>query len=93
MLQIWQSTDTMIVHLFNSSLVSGPETLVIPSLPHLSSAWQGTEVWNLEETRLAEAARLPLEYAKTFGLATRSFSVAKRFDRSAIMALSSSDPS
>ncbi len=78
----------MIVHLFNSTLVSGPETLVIPALPSLGEdLGQTVEVWNLAELRKDSAAEKPLAYAEGFGLKTRSFPVGSRWDWSTVRTL------
>ncbi len=75
----------MIVHLFNSSLVSGPETLVIPALPSLAHEMNVEfQVWNLAEVRKNEAAKTPLVYAASFGLKTLEISIRGRFDKNAI---------
>ncbi len=74
----------MIVHLFNSSVVSGPETLVIPALKNLG---REVSVIFLTETRRGESGRSPIEYAKGFGLTVYEVSVKKRFDNGAISEL------
>jgi glycosyltransferase involved in cell wall biosynthesis len=77
----------MIIHLFNSSLVSGPETLVIPALPELSRELGEIEVGNLAEIRKGARAQAPLEYARSFGLKTFEIPVRSRIDPSAIREL------
>ncbi len=77
----------MIVHLFNSSLVSGPETLVIPSLPSLKKKVGEIEVWNLAEVRRGAAVEALLEYTKLFNVKTRAISVQAQFDSKAIQEL------
>jgi glycosyltransferase involved in cell wall biosynthesis len=78
----------MIIHLFNSSLVSGPETLAIPSFFELQRDLQTEiEVWNLAEIRKNEAAKTPLAYARSFGLKTFEVEIRSRFDRLAIRTL------
>lgn len=75
----------MIVHLFNSSVVSGPETLVLPALAH--SGWP-VEIWFLRESRLAlTTERDPLAYAAKLGLKTREIIIHSRFDWAGINSL------
>lgn len=74
----------MIVHVFNSSIVSGPETLVIPALPKLG---QPVQVIILTEARKGEEGRAPVEYARQFGLTVHEIIVRSRFDRGAIKTL------
>ncbi|NUO84186.1 glycosyltransferase [candidate division KSB1 bacterium] len=78
----------MIIHLFNATIVSGPETLVIPALQSLSARMEtSVEVWFLHETRRAAESNRIIEYAKGFGLQTRSFDVHSRWDPATIRAL------
>lgn len=78
----------MIIHLFNATIVSGPETLVIPALGSLAERMRTpVEVWFLHETRRAAESSRVLQYAQGFGLKTRSFDVRSRWDRAAIRAL------
>ena len=78
----------MIVHLFNSSLVSGPETLVIPALPTLSKELgEEFHVWNLAEIRRNESAKAPLKYAQSFGLKTVEIEISNRIDFGAVRKL------
>jgi glycosyltransferase involved in cell wall biosynthesis len=78
----------LIIHLFNSALVSGPETLVIPALTSLGRELGcPVEVGFLSELRRGEAARAPVEYAKSFGLATFEVPVGSPLDPAAVRAL------
>ena len=77
----------MIIHLFNSSLVSGPETLVIPAIPSLQKKLGEIQVWNLSEIRKGEAAQSPLEYAQSFKLLTRKIEVKSQLDFGAVTTL------
>ena len=74
----------MLVHVFNSTVVSGPETLAIPSLPRLGMPI--TVVFLCEYRKEAESLR-PIAYAKSFGLATREVWVRSRYDKNAIRKL------
>ncbi|MCC7440248.1 MAG: glycosyltransferase family 4 protein [Bdellovibrionales bacterium] len=74
----------MIVHVFNSSIVSGPETLVIPALASLS---EPVTVVFLYETRKGEASNKPVRYAESLGLATRVVPVRSRVDGQAVARL------
>lgn len=71
----------MILHVFNSSLVSGPETLVIPSLPKLP---ERAEVAFLSETRCGERSSQPPAYARSFGVTSHELRVRSRWDKRAI---------
>jgi glycosyltransferase involved in cell wall biosynthesis len=80
----------MIVHLFNSSLVSGPETLAIPAFPDLEKELQTQiEVWNLAEIRKNDIAQVTLDYAKKLGLRTFEVLIHSRFDCAAVRSLAS----
>jgi L-malate glycosyltransferase len=70
-----------IVHLFNSSIVSGPETLVLPALPGLG---RRVIVIFLAEARREQESRGPIEYARSLGLETRAVTVRSRIDFKAI---------
>jgi glycosyltransferase involved in cell wall biosynthesis len=74
----------MITHVFNSSIVSGPEMLVIPALKKLEGP---VTLIFLTETRLLEESKLPIEYAKHFGHTVYSVPVAGRYDRKAFKQL------
>lgn len=71
----------MIVHLFNSSVVSGPEMLVLPSLGGLGRA---VAVVFLNELRCGEHACAAERYARELGLAVYGIPVRSRYDRAAI---------
>lgn len=68
----------MIIHLFNSSVVSGPETLVIPALKNLG---EKVAVVFITETRLEEASKGPVKYARDLGHEVHTVNVRSRFDR------------
>ena len=71
----------MIVHVFNSTLVSGPETLVLPALSQIKGR---VAVIFLSETRKLNEAQKPIQYARSLGLSTVSVPVGGRYDRQAI---------
>ncbi len=73
----------MLVHLFNSSSVSGPERLVLPALANVSTP---CAIVNLREVRLHGLLdNDPLEdYARSFNLPYYAVNVRKRWDRIAI---------
>lgn len=75
---------SMIVHIFNSTLVSGPETLVLPALAELDLPVQ---IIFLSETRKLLEAQRPILYAKGLGLKTTSIAVGSRYDSQAIREL------
>ena len=74
----------MITHIFNSSIVSGPETLVIPALNHLEK--EVTLVF-LVETRLWEQSQKPIEYAKSLNHKVYTVPVRSRWDAKAFLEL------
>lgn len=74
----------MIHHVFNSSVVSGPETLVLPNLQGFE---EPCEVVLLEETRKAAGAAGVTEYARELGFRVHPFPVVRRLDLGAIRAL------
>ncbi|HTL12683.1 MAG TPA: glycosyltransferase, partial [Bdellovibrionota bacterium] len=74
----------MIVHVFNSSIVSGPETLVIPALKALG---EPVTVVFLYETRRGDACDGPVKYAEALGLPTRVVKVHSRVDGGAVRRL------
>ncbi|MBC7690598.1 MAG: glycosyltransferase [Methylotenera sp.] len=75
----------MIVHLFNSSVVSGPETLVLPALREWG---EKVCIVFLAESRLSEdAQRSPVEYARKLGHEVHSVPVRSRWDRKAFLEL------
>jgi len=78
----------MIIHLFNSSMISGPETLAVPQLKKMSLALQDEiEVWNLAETRVSGSSHSLLEYAQSFGLNARDIPVSRRIDANTVKTL------
>ncbi|MCB0332528.1 MAG: glycosyltransferase family 4 protein [Bdellovibrionales bacterium] len=74
----------MIVHVFHSSIVSGPETLVLPALCKLNDV----AIVFLVESRLGERGREALHYAQEMGHLVFEIQVEKRLDRKAIRELS-----
>lgn len=72
----------MIIHVFNSSIVSGPESLVIPALKEL-----GASVVFLIETRLPGSEKALLDYARSQDVKAYTISVRSRFDLRAIWKL------
>lgn len=74
----------MIIQIFNSSVVSGPEILVLPSLLRLGET---VRVIFLMETRVTGQSRCPVEYAKKLGLQVETVFVRSRWDRVAITEL------
>ncbi|RMG39725.1 MAG: glycosyltransferase [Candidatus Dadabacteria bacterium] len=74
----------MIVHLFNSGIISGPETLVLPAL---SRSRKDVSVVFLEESRCKDKGREATEYARSLGLKTKSIRVRSRIDLEAIKEL------
>jgi len=74
----------MITHIFNSSVVSGPETLVLPALKHLGAP---VTIVFLTETRLKDASLRPIEYAKSLGHEVHTVPVRGRYDRLAFSKL------
>lgn len=74
----------MITHIFNSSVVSGPETLAIPALKNLG---EKTSIIFLTETRREEACKGPVEYARDLGHDVYTIPVRGRWDREAFKSL------
>ena len=70
----------MITHLFNSSAVSGPETLAIPALKRLG---EKVSIVFLSETRLGAKSDGPVQYARELGHEVHEVSVRGRWDRKA----------
>ncbi|MCB0352889.1 MAG: glycosyltransferase family 4 protein [Bdellovibrionales bacterium] len=77
------SHNLRVVHIFNSSVISGPEILVVPSLAKLDI--DCTVVW-LTEERLRQSQDVA-GYSAHFGLSTKALSVRRRFDLRAIREL------
>jgi len=71
-------------HVFNSSLVSGPETLVLPNLVGFS---RPSAVVLLQESRLPKGAATVSQYAVSLGFQTHEIPVHRRFDLGAVSAL------
>lgn len=74
----------MIAHVFNSSIVSGPEILVLPSLLQLG---EPIRVIFLMETRLAKKSRCPVDYARSLGHQVETVEVRSRWDTGAFAEL------
>jgi glycosyltransferase involved in cell wall biosynthesis len=66
---------------FNSSVVSGPETLVLPALSELGVP---VSVVFLAESRLPGSAEGPIAYARSFGLDVHQVNVRGRLDLRAV---------
>src|SRR5436309_1463614 len=73
----------MIVHLFNSSSVSGPERLVLPALAKIPGKFK---IVNLREERIGRLRGSdPLEdYARSLSLEFEAIRVRRRWDRTAL---------
>ncbi len=74
----------MITHVFNSSIVSGPEMLVIPALKKIG---EPVTIIFLTETRLPTESERPIEYAKKYGHEVYSVPVRGRWDKEAFIEL------
>ena len=74
----------MIHHVFNSSLVSGPETLVLPNLQDFSTP---CTIVLLQETRLPDGSTKVADYARSLGFQVHEILVTSRFDFKAIREL------
>lgn len=75
---------SIVWHIFNSSIVSGPEKAVIPNLPRLNSNDKFvSKILFLKEERSSRAEDA-IEYAKSFGLEVIEVSVQKPLDWQAI---------
>ena len=74
----------MIIHVFNSSVVSGPETLVLPALRDLGMPVQ---IAFLTETRQGRDPEKPMAYARALGLECFEVKVRSRVDSRAIREL------
>ncbi|HVO33646.1 MAG TPA: glycosyltransferase [Elusimicrobiota bacterium] len=77
------TTSPNVIHLFNSSSVSGPETLALPALAEWKSS---ARVLNLREERLSRlSASDPLgQYSRSLGLGYFAIPVKRRWDREAV---------
>ncbi|MBI3544070.1 MAG: glycosyltransferase [Deltaproteobacteria bacterium] len=74
----------MITHVFHSTVVSGPETLVIPALKNIG---EPVTIVFLSETRVQGGATGPVEYARALGHEVHSVPVRGRWDRKAFKEL------
>ena len=75
----------MIYHVFNSSLISGPETLVMPAIANLNP---NVMIILLREERIARDKQSHVEiYMKDLGLQFQVVDVSSRFDKKAILEL------
>lgn len=75
---------TKVLHVFNSTIVSGPETLVIPALRGLREHGIDAQVTILTESRRAAESARVVAYARGLGLVTHDVPVRSRVDRDAI---------
>lgn len=74
----------MITHIFNSSIVSGPEILVIPALQRLRELdGEAVSIVFLTESRRAAESEKPVNYARQYGHSVYSVPVRGRWDRQA----------
>lgn len=73
-----------IVHIFNSSVVSGPERLVLPALAHMELP---VSVIFLAEARAPHGAEQPIAFAKSLGLRVEGILVRSRLDFRSILEL------
>jgi len=71
----------MVVQIFNSGVVSGPETLVFPAIPLFR---EPHVLVFLVEKRWGEKGRIPYEHARSLGLRAEIVEVGARFDLSAV---------
>lgn len=76
----------MIVHLFNSSSVSGPERLVLPALANAPNSFVIVNLLEERIERLRESDPLR-DYARSLDLEYHAIPVKKRWDRQAIREL------
>jgi hypothetical protein len=76
-----------VLHVFNSTIVSGPETLVMPELLALKDQGIDAEVVILTESRRARESQNVVDYARGLGIKTHAVAVHSRVDRSAILEL------
>jgi glycosyltransferase involved in cell wall biosynthesis len=74
----------MITHVFNSSVVSGPETLAIPALQNLG---EPVSVVFLAETRNGDKWEGPFRFAREHGLEVHKVAVRGRYDSRAFAEL------
>lgn len=72
------SLGRMKIHqVFNSSLVSGPETLVMPNLTSFADT---VEIVLIQEQRLPEGSKKVADYVRSLGFKCHEVSVRSRFD-------------
>ena len=76
-----------VLHVFSSSLVSGPETLVIPALGKWQQEGRDVGLVFLTETRKATESAKVIDYARRFVSRIESVDVRSQYDRDAIEAL------
>jgi len=72
----------MIYHIFNSSLISGPETLAMPALAEIKT--QAQIIWLREERISDEKQKHVASYMESLGLTYHTITVRSRFDKAAI---------
>lgn len=75
----------MIYHVFNSSLISGPETLAMPALAEIKT--QAQIIWLREERISDEKQKHVASYMESLGLTYHTIAVRSRFDKTAIAKL------
>lgn len=75
----------MIYHIFNSSLISGPETLAMPALAEIKERAQ--IIW-LREDRISDEKQMHVAaYMQALGLTYHTIAVRSRFDKNAVTQL------
>ena len=72
----------MIYHIFNSSLISGPETLAMPALVEIKERAQ--IIWLREDRISDEKQKHVANYMESLGLKYHTIAVRSRFDKQAI---------
>lgn len=78
---------SIVWHIFNSSIVSGPEKAVIPNLPLLNAHHNFHSKLVFFKEERSPHANDAIEYAKSFGIEVIEISVSKPFDLKAIKTL------
>ncbi|MBL7716935.1 MAG: glycosyltransferase family 4 protein [Bdellovibrionales bacterium] len=78
----------MLVQVFNSTIVSGPETLVVPALPLVRDQGVAVTVVLLCESRREAESRKVVDWVKSFGLPVREIWIRSRIDRKAVQEFS-----
>lgn len=75
----------MIYHIFNSSLISGPETLAMPALAEIKERAQ--IIWLREDRISDEKQKHVVSYMESLGLTYHTIHVRSRFDKNAVAEL------